>query len=98
MVNGQRGPASTSLLARAPIVVCSRGSQQKYCVALSEKSWCGSSICDEYMLFLLAKWLGIHRTRAVEDIDMDPPQTNRRPYYRSFIFATSLAVALYLLI
>ena len=33
-------PRSTSLLARAPIVVCSRGSQQKYCVArlaLSEK-------------------------------------------------------------
>ena len=37
---------STSLLAHAPIVVCSRGSQQKYCVALSEKSWCGSSVCD----------------------------------------------------
>ena len=55
---------STSLLARAPIVVCSRGSQQKYCVALSEKSWCGSSVCDEYMLFLLAKWLGIHLTRV----------------------------------
>ena len=55
---------STSLLARALIVVCSRGSQQKYCVALSEKSWCGSSVCDEYMLFLLAKWLGIHLTRV----------------------------------
>ena len=55
---------STSLLARAPIVVCSRGSQQKYCVALSEKSWCGSSVCDEYMLLLLAKWLGIHLTRG----------------------------------
>ena len=55
---------STSLLARAPIVVCSRGSQQKYCVALSEKSWCDSSVCDEYMLFSLAKWLGIHLTRG----------------------------------
>ena len=57
---------STSLLARAPIVVCSRGSQQnqKYCVALSEKSWCSSSVCDEYMLSLLAKWLGIHLTRV----------------------------------
>ena len=54
---------STSLLAHAPIVVCSRGSQQKYCVALSEKSWCGSCVCDEYMLFLSAKWLGIHLTR-----------------------------------
>jgi hypothetical protein len=51
---------STSLLARAPIVVCSRGSQQKYCVSLSEKSWCDSSVCDEYTLFLLAKWLGFH--------------------------------------
>ena len=55
---------STSLLARAPIVVCSRGSQQKYCVALSEKSWCDSSVCDEYTLFVLAKWLGIHLTRG----------------------------------
>ena len=55
---------STSLLAHAPIVVCSRGSQQKYCVALSEKSWCDSSVCDEYMLFSLAKWLGIHLTRG----------------------------------
>ena len=55
---------STSLLARAPIVVCSRGSQQKYCVALSEKSWCDSSVCDEYTLFVLAKWLGIHLTRV----------------------------------
>ena len=55
---------STSLLARALIVVCSRGSQQKYCVALSEKSWCDSSVCDEYMLFSLAKWLGIHLTRG----------------------------------
>ena len=44
---------STSLLAHAPIVVCSRCSQQKYCVALSEKSWCDSSVCDEYMLFSL---------------------------------------------
>ena len=49
---------STSLLARAKIVACSRGSQQKYCVALSENSWCGSSVCDDYMLFSLAKWLG----------------------------------------
>ena len=55
---------STSLLARAPIVVRSRGSQQKYCVALSEKSWCDSSVCDEYTLFVLSKWLGIHLTRA----------------------------------
>ena len=55
---------STSLLARALIVVCSRGSQQKYCVALSEKSWCDSSVCDEYTLFVLAKWLGIHLTRG----------------------------------
>ena len=55
---------STSLLAHAPIVVCSRGSQQKYCVALSGKSWCDSSVCDEYMLFSLAKWLGIHLTRG----------------------------------
>ena len=55
---------STSLLARAPIVVCSRGSQQKYCVSLSEKSWCDSSVCDEYTFFVLAKWLGIHLTRV----------------------------------
>ena len=51
---------STSLLAHAPKVVRSLGSQQKYCVALSEKSWCDSSVCDEYTLFLLAKWLGFH--------------------------------------
>ena len=44
--------------------MCSRGSQQKYCVALSEKSWCDSSVCDEYTLFVLAKWLGIHLTRV----------------------------------
>ena len=31
---------STSLLARALIVVCSRGSQQKYCVALSVRLVC----------------------------------------------------------
>ena len=51
---------STSLLAHAPKVVRSLGSQQKYCVALSEKSWCDSSVCDEYTLLLLAKWLGFH--------------------------------------
>ena len=69
---------STSLLARALIGVCSRGSQQKYCVALSEKSWCDSSVCDEYTLFVLAKWLGIHLTRRrLEGMDHTP--TNR-PY------------------
>ena len=43
-------------------------SQQKYCVALSEKSWCGSSVCDEYALLVLAKWLGFHLT-TVEGMD-----------------------------
>ena len=42
----------------------SRGSQQKYCVALSENSWCDSSVCNEYTFFVLAKWLGIHLTRV----------------------------------
>ena len=37
---------STSLLARAPIVVCSaRGSQQKYCVALSLKKVGATTVC-----------------------------------------------------
>ena len=80
---GQRGPPPCSD-ARAPIVVCSRGSQQKYCVyfcvALSEKSWCvcDNSVCNEYTLFVLAKWLGIHLTRGHIE-GMDPPPANR-PY------------------
>ena len=57
------------LLARARPDSCvftwySRGSQQKYCVALSEKSWCDICVCDEYTFFVLAKWLGIHLTRV----------------------------------
>ena len=41
---------STSLLVRAPIVVCSRGSQQKYCVALKRclKKLCVMSTCYSY--------------------------------------------------
>ena len=80
---------STSLLAHAPIVVCSRGSQQKYCVALSEKSWCDSSVCDEYTFFVLAKWLGIHLTRV------HGPSSDQSAllHTRSLNFAISLVVA-----
>ena len=53
---------STSLLVHAPKVVCSLGSQQTYCVALSEKSWCDRGVCGEYTLILLTEWLGIHLT------------------------------------
>ena len=55
---------STSLLAHAPKVVRSLGSQQKSCRSAAEKSWCDSSVCDEYTLFVLAEWLGIHLTRV----------------------------------
>ena len=68
--------------ARPDSCVFTCGSQQKYCVALSEKSWCDSSVCDEYMLFSLAKWLGIHLTSKLEG--MDPPPTNR-PYWELYI-------------
>ena len=66
---GQPPTRSTSLLARAPIVVCSRGSQQKYWLLRSadrclKKVGATRSVCDEYTFFVLAKWLGIHLTRV----------------------------------
>ena len=85
---------SISLLARALMVVCSRGSQQKYCVALSEKSWCGSSVCDEFMSICFSHW-----PNGSVFIQLASTWTLLRPIglTRSFIFAISLAVALYVL-
>ena len=58
----QRGPHPCS---RMPPKSCVHSEASKSIVYnCLEKSWCDSSVCDEYTLLLLAKWLGIHLTRV----------------------------------